>query len=72
MIMTVDIDKQKWIDIIDSVLKSKKKKLNKEKREALISLREQIRVCKTKKNWIDVLKDWAKIAGAAVSIFKDD
>ena len=68
----LDIDKQKWIEDLNSVLNSKKKKLGKKNRETLICLREKIKVCNTKKKWIEILKDLAKVIGAGISIFKDD
>jgi hypothetical protein len=65
-------EKQKWVDIINSILDSKKNKITKKDREKLIALRERMRFAKTKKNWLQILKDLAQIAGAASVFFKGD
>lgn len=60
------------IDTINGILNSKKSKLSKKDREALIVLRERMKKEKTKKGWFSILKDWAKIGGAAASYLTDE
>jgi hypothetical protein len=66
-------DKQKWITVIDGILKNKKNKISKSDRKNLETLKEEMIVAKTKKNWFKILKKWAIIGGAAAAkFFKDD